>query len=77
MTVTEQENLKVYGNTLAFFMMISYIGCVPFYYLAGRHYTKFMEAIAFEKEMMDKAEEDALDTIAEDDDSMAEIESIQ
>lgn len=75
-TEIEKENLKVYGNTLGLFLIISYAGCVPFYYLAGKHYTKFMEAIAFEKEMTEKAEEEALDSIAETD-SMAEVESIQ
>jgi hypothetical protein len=52
--------------------MISYIGCIPFYYLAGRHYSKFMDAIAFEKDLMDKAEEDGLDTITENE-SMDEV----
>lgn len=63
LTEIEKTNINVYGNTLALFLMISYVGCVPFYYLCGRHYTKFMEAIAFEKEMMDKAEEEGLETI--------------
>ena len=71
-----ENNLSVYGNTLFLFLMISYIGCCPFYYLAGLHYSKFMDAIAFEKDLMEKAEEEGLDTIHEGD-SMDEVESVQ
>ena len=71
-----EENLHVYGDTLLWFLMISYIGCIPFFYFAGKHYSKFMDAIAFEKKMMEKAEEDGLEIIPEDE-NMDEIESIQ
>lgn len=41
-------------------MMISYIGCIPFYYAAGVNYSKFMEMIDFEKKAQELAEEKAL-----------------
>ena len=33
-----ESNLSVYGSSLNIFMMISYLGCIPAFYIAGRSY---------------------------------------
>ena len=34
---------KMYGNYLCIVVVISYLSSIPFFYLAGREYTKFKE----------------------------------
>lgn len=35
-----ETNTSLYGYTLAIFMAISYVGCIPCFYMAGRSYTQ-------------------------------------
>lgn len=35
-----REHKELYGTTLCYFIMFSYLGSIPFFYLAGRSYTK-------------------------------------
>ena len=72
-----ENNIEVYGNSLFIFMMISYIGCVPFYYLSGVHYSKFMEMIAFEKSAVEAAENEKLGLKVNDSTDEDEIKNVE
>jgi hypothetical protein len=37
------ENKTLYGPIITIFVGLSYLGSVPFWYLAGKEYKKFME----------------------------------
>jgi hypothetical protein len=39
-----KENPELYGKFLFFFVLVSYGGSLPFFYLSGREYTKFKKA---------------------------------
>ena len=36
-------NPKLYGPLITTFVGISYLGSIPFWYMAGKNYKKFME----------------------------------
>ena len=40
-----ENDTRIYGYTLCGMILVSYLGCVPFFYLAGRHYTGFMGSL--------------------------------
>lgn len=44
------ENPEIYGYTLALFMQISYLGCIPFFYMAGIRYQEKMEQLDLERD---------------------------
>ena len=37
------DNIPLYGQTLCAFIMFSYVGSIPFFWLAGRSYEKQMK----------------------------------